>query len=222
MIYGFIPEWMAKENPAFAEAVSRYYSLSHGKVEDAAIGEVAWFAMAVNLLSRRDPLSGLDYGPLLRRIIVHLAKEQEVWSGNNYEYLQHQAEALRLHAEGRPHEWSFVEYIWEAYFFLRQRDGEDGEDGEGPSLPFKEEVRRKAALIRAFCEMGFRSALPDYLRWREVVLTKRQIEEIEQLQKHYLRKGTPRHWTRLLELAGLKGLPQQQAGGRRRCPLKNR
>ena len=43
---------MAAENPAFAEAVERYYSLAHGKRADPAGGKVAWRRMAIELLGR--------------------------------------------------------------------------------------------------------------------------------------------------------------------------
>ena len=57
---------MAEENPAFAAAVAVSYSLEHGKVADAAIGETAWRVMAAQLLARA-PLPGLDYAPFLAR-----------------------------------------------------------------------------------------------------------------------------------------------------------
>jgi hypothetical protein len=79
MIYGFVPSWMVKENPAFAEAVSRYYSLTQGKLRDAAIGEVAWRAMAEEML-RRSLLQGKDeqfYAPLIIRIVEGVIADQE-------------------------------------------------------------------------------------------------------------------------------------------------
>jgi len=215
MIYGHIPPWMAKENPAFAKAVSDFYSIEKGVGTAAAIGEAAWHLMAIDLLDR-DPLPSLAYGPLLGRVAVHIAREQEAWCNKDYDYLQRQTNALKLHIGGRIHEWTWVEYIWEAYYFLRMRDGSTSDD-KGSGLPFKDEVKRKAALVRAFCKLGFQSFLFAYLRWEETSLTRQQLERIEGLQKHYLRKGTSKHWRCLLELAGLKDLPQLQAGGRHHC-----
>jgi hypothetical protein len=157
MIYGHIIPWMAEERPAFAEAVSRYYSARHGKIADAAVGEVAWRAMAEGLMARDAPPA--PCGPLLARIAAGIAGDQEARAQRDHLYFERQAKALRALAakEERPeqHTRAPVEYVWEAYFFLRKRGREDS------PLPDKADVKRIAALIWAFADLGRSRSCPN-------------------------------------------------------------
>ena len=153
---------MAAEMPAFAEAVDRYYSARHGKLADAAIGETAWRAMAEELLTRDPPPAGLTYDPLLARLAAGMAAEQEARRKRDHRYLDRQAKAVKVLAEveelraaalkagAEPEQraWAPVEFVWEAYLFLRKRDG------EGSPLPTKAEVKQYAAFIWAFADLG--------------------------------------------------------------------
>ena len=107
------------------------------------------------------------------------------------------------------HQLSPVEFVFNAYVYLRQRDG------EGSALPTKGEVKRMAALFWAFNDCGLIEKLPGYL-WKNERLTERQFIRITGEQERHLRAETARDWARYLKEAGLGGLRQQQNGGTRR------
>jgi hypothetical protein len=215
---------MAAENPEFTQAVSRYYSTADGKLADAAIGETAWRAMAEELLAR-DPLpAGLTYGPLLARRAAGTAAEQGARRKRDHRYLDRQAKALKALAEveerqaaalkagAEPEQraWAPVEFVWEAYLFLRKRDG------EGSPLPTKADVKQYAALIWAFADLGLLGRkLPEYL-WQNRGLTEAETRKVLRQQARRLRPETNDDWTRYLKAAGLSGLPRRRAGGRPR------
>jgi hypothetical protein len=211
MIYGFITPWMAEEMPAFAEAVSRYYSARHGKIADAAVGEVAWRAMAEGLMARDAPPA--PCGPLLARIAAGIAGDQEARAQRDHRYFERQAKALRaLAAEeerSEQHTWAPVEYVWEAYFFLRKRGGEDS------PLPNKADGKRIAALIWAFADLGLLAKLPEYL-WQNRGLTEAETRKVLRQQARRARPETNNDWTRFFKAAGLSDLLRRRAGGRPR------
>jgi hypothetical protein len=211
VIYGHIEPWMARENPEFAEAVSRYYSLEHGRSENAAVGELAWWQMAEELLDRRPRLLGgaAYYGPLNSRAAAIRAADKAARQHKDDTYFRRMAAAVQTartneDSSGRP-----VEFLWEAYYFLRKRDGENS------PLPCKCDVKQLGALVWAFTDPKLLPKLGEYL-WQSRGLTEAEIRRVLRQQSWHLRSENERNWKRYIEDAGLKSLPQKQAGGRRR------
>ena len=148
-------------------------------------------------------------------------------SSCDHRYFARQAAALKRLAEAEEQEtqakrenrhfaypWAPVEFVWEAYFYLRKREG------PGTPLPSKREVRVQAALIWAFYDAGIAAKLPAYL-WENRGLTAREFRDIEARQKRRLRKAAGGTWALYFDAAGLNGLPQEQAGGVRKKQLRN-
>ena len=209
MTYGQITNWMTMENPEFSWAVHRYYSLEHGKTTNAAIGEIALYTVAEELLSVPNALENLDYcRPLHRLIAARFFRDREAYRRRDHRYFRRIADALQFLKEGE-HQLSPVEFVIEAYVYLRKRAG------EGSPLPSKSEVKRTAALFWAFNDCGLVEKLPGYL-WKNERLTERQFILITRQQERHLRAKTAQDWARYLKEAGLGGLRQQQNGGTRR------
>src|SRR5262249_51919595 len=197
MIYGHIPEWMVKENRAFARAVARYYSIEHGQRKAAARGELAHWQVAEKVADRSP--SALLYSLSVRARMGRAAREgdQDFWHSLH--------EVGRLSAkpdDGK--EPPMIEHIFEAYYFLRKRDA------EGSPLPSKAEVKNTAALIAAFCMEGLTAKLPEYL-WRDGRgLTEEQFQRIERVRKCLIEDKDPdtekprdHNWPERLAAAGL-------------------
>jgi hypothetical protein len=209
MIYGHIEQWMVDENPAFAEAVSRYYSLEHGKTQNAVSGELAWAQMAEELLDRPRLLyDAAYYGPLISRLVARIAANQAAERRKDARYFRSLATALET-SPTNDEPLHPVEFLWEAYLFLRKRDG------EGSPLPSKGDVKQHAALILAFADFELVDKLPEYL-WQKRGLTKLEIRNVLRRQTWHLRPEMERAWKRYLKAAGLASLAQKQAGGRKR------
>ena len=210
MTYGQITNWMMMENPEFSWAVHCYYSFDRGKATNAAFGEIALYAAADQLLSHvPNPLENMDYcGPLHRLIAARFFRDWEAYRRGDYKYFRRIADTLQLLKEGE-HQWSPVEFVIDAYVYLRKRDG------EGTALPTKGEVKGMAALFWAFNDCGLIEKLPGYL-WKNERLTERQFIRITRQQERHLRAETAQDWARYLKEAGLGGLRQQQKGGTRR------
>jgi hypothetical protein len=187
MTYDALEQWMIDENPSFAEAVEKYYSLPDGKA--AEYGEVVWWQSSGqtlrNLAARRDRWQAKDfvfYQQILARVHgIGRRISEAVWAGND-KYLRKLADCVRLirlrreHREERPEEYQFaaVEFVFEAYVFLRKRAlarrrhaRGDGKclpcDVKDLPLPRKKEVKTYAALIQAFAVAGLLHKLPKYL-----------------------------------------------------------
>jgi hypothetical protein len=206
MIYRYLPAWMEKENPAFVRAVTSYYSFEHGKLNNAAFGELGFCIRAEHQLRRcpNPPRKALK----LRWIRERNAKDQEARRKKDHRYFRRMADALQLLEKGE-HQWSPVEFVFNAYAYLRKRAG------EGSPLPSKGEVKRMAALFWAFSDCGLQEKLPEYL-WENAKLTERQFTQIRRHQERHLRVETARDWARYLKEVGLSGLQQRQNGGMRR------
>ena len=201
---------MARENPEFAEAVSRYYSLEHGRSKNAARGELAWARMAEELLDRPRLLGGAAYyGPLISRAAAIRAADKAARQHKDDAYLQRMAAALKALRTKEDSPRTPVEFLWEAYYFLRKRDGEHS------PLPFKGDVKQLGALVWAFTDPKLLPKLGEYL-WQSRGLTEAEIRRVLRQQSWHLRSENERNWKRYIEDAGLKSLPQKQAGGRRR------
>jgi hypothetical protein len=104
---------------------------------------------SVKQLLARAPLPRLDYAPLLARAAAGMAAEHEARARRDHRYFQGQAAALKRLAwaeeqkaqakrENRhfAYPWAPVEFVWEAYFYLRKREG------PGTPLPTKRGCRR--------------------------------------------------------------------------------
>ena len=101
----------------------------------------------------------------------------------------------------------FIEYIFEAYFFLRKRDG------EGSPLPTKQEVKNTAALIAAFHQGGLTAKLPGFL-WgisKLTELTEAEHRRVEGVKRSLL-DGHDHNWTQRLAAAGLGDLKRAKTG----------
>ena len=212
---------MIDENPSFAEAVQKYYSLPDGK--GAVFGEVAtWQACAQvlhNLAGRREHWRAKDllyYQEInlrLRRIEQRIT--EAVRAGND-KYLRRLAACVKLLRLQKKHpekyQFDAVEFIFEAYVFLQKRDG------KGSPLARKKEVKIYAALIQAFAATDLLSKLPKDL-WDRVNtqpmpgpgLTKSESERIIELQAHFLGPETEHVWTYRLKRAGLRDSLRQEA-----------
>jgi len=228
MIFGHIPQWMATENPAFALAVLQYYSIREGQKDRAIVGEIAYWQMSLELLSRMQPEPTWDqeqcslYFHLSARVQKQTDEVNEAVRANNYRYLRKLSACLKLIEERKkqaaqyPEDYQFepVEYIFEAYHFLRRRD-----KPKGLPLPTKREVKRTAAIIRAFDVTGLMRKLPKFL-WDPVRTQKmpgaeptdKEFNEIERLRKHYIRPESADEWTYYLDKAGLGKLKQESRG----------
>jgi hypothetical protein len=194
VIYDHIPRWVAEENPEFARAVSDYYSLEHGTVKSAARGELTWCAMAEEILSRPVP-PGRElayYGPLISRVAARAATDMAARQRGDANYFRRLAAAIEARAPakaaakaagieaadegGGVEEMRPTEFIFEAFRFLRIRDG------EGSCLPYKDDVKRHAALFMAFVNLELTEKLPLYL-WENRGLTEAQTRAVLQKAK---------------------------------------
>jgi hypothetical protein len=102
-----------------------------------------------------------------------------------------------------------TEFIFEAYCFLRKRDG------EGSPLPDKADVKQHAALMMAFVTLKLTAKLPLYL-WENRGLSDAQIRAVLEKQESYLGPDMKNQWTYHLKKAGLADLARRRAGGRPR------
>jgi hypothetical protein len=194
VIYGHIDPWMAEENPSFAEAVDRYYSVAHGNLNDAAIGEVAWRKMAGKLrrqLQLDDPLGG--------KLDAAMCKDQAAIERSDSNYSRRMAVAVAKKGAYRQRP---IEYIFESYVYLRRRGG------PGSPLPNKKEVKRIASLIWAFKDVGIMAKLSDYL-WRNTGLSQKEQNTVLSRQEHHLASRDKENWSYWLKCAGLSGLKRQ-------------
>ena len=209
MILGFIPRWVAEENPEFARAVSEYYSLEHGMVKNAARGELAWDAMAAKFLLTHAVFRDADpafYGPFVNRVVSHAMGQMEALQRGDANYFRCRAAALEALPGSGAEDMRLREFIFEAFCFLRKRDG------EGSPLPYKDDVKRFAALFMAFVNLKLTAKLRLYL-WENRGLTDAQSEKVLQKQKYYLEMS---QWTYHLSEAGLGKLRRRPRGGRPR------
>jgi hypothetical protein len=204
MIYGHVEQWKQDENPSFARAVAEFYSLREGQTNSAAVGEVRYWRLAWELVSRvssddmwtRD--DGAFYGPLLARIERETRKMREAVRSGDWRHLTKLAACVRLldrqQIKGSSDPLKAVEYVFEAYYFLRKRGG------KGSRLPTKREVRNCAALIEAFHIERLNSKLPGFL-WYNRGLTEREFGRVERLRKLWMDRSYDRIWTDRLEKA---------------------
>jgi hypothetical protein len=214
MTYEMLEKWMIEENPSFAKAVEKYYSLPRGK--GAAIGEVrSWQALAQvlqNLASRREHWRAKDflfYQEITARLRSIEHRITEAVRAGDDKYLRRLAACVKLLRlrKKQPEKYQFdsIEFVFEAYVFLRKRDG------KGSPLPRKKEVKTYAALIQAFAATGLLDKLPKYL-WDPVRsepmagpgLTPKEFDRIRELQAKFLRPETEPAWTYRWKQAGLK------------------
>jgi hypothetical protein len=238
MTYNALEQWMTDENPSFAAVVERYYSLPDGKA--AEYGEVVWWQSSGqvlrNLESRRAHWRAKDflfYNEILARLhSIESRISEAVWAGND-KYLRRLAACVRLirlrEEHPKPYEFDSIEYVFEAYVFLRKRalarrrrargDGKClPSDVKDLPLPTKKEVKTYAALIWAFATAGLLDKLPKYL-WdpeRDEPmeggrLTKQQQERISKKQAGFLRPENDHAWTNRLDRAGLKNSLRQDS-----------
>jgi hypothetical protein len=201
VIYGFIEPWMAEEKPSFAKAVERYYSLEHGTINDAAIGEVATRRAAGKWLARKQDLDDEDIARigLLARAMLG---DQAAIERSDRNYFRRLAAAIAKKGTYRQRP---VEYLFEAYLYLRRRAG------QGSPLPNKREVKQIAALIWAFADVGIMVKLPAYL-WHNTSLTSAQEKTVLYRQEQHLSGKDGKKWTDYLERAGLDDLAQARRG----------
>jgi hypothetical protein len=204
MIYGHVPRWMALENPEFDEAVTRYYSFQHGKRRAAALGEIAHMRVACELRDR--DLSACP-APLEARLSVFMRQIQGALRSGSKTWFRRLTATLKKE-EAFIHDMEPVEYLFEAYFFLRKRDG------QGSSLPTKTEVRRMAILIRSFYDCNLQLKLARHL-WGGSELTEPELSRIDKRRRWYTRaddadarQGAISNWTRHFKSAGLSALEQ--------------
>jgi hypothetical protein len=197
MIYGHIPDWMREENAAFARAVEYYYSIEHGQRKAAVKGELALWQVAEKVADRHPsaPLYSLGTSARMRRA-VHEGDEN---------YLHSLRECVRLSRKSKPDNEEnppMIEHIFEAYYFLRKRDG------KGSPLPTKAEVKKTAAIIAAFHEVRLTAKLHDFL-WHHRGLTEKQFERVVDVREQLLDERS-HHWPRRLAEGGLADLPQKR------------
>ena len=210
---------MIEDNPSFAQALKRYYSLPDGK--GAVLGEVTWWQASgkvlKNLADRRAVWRERDhqiYQETTTRLRgIERRITQAVWAQDD-KYLRKLAacvKVLRLRKE-HPEKYEFVplEFVFEAYHFLRKRDG------KGSVLPRKKDVKRMAALIQAFASTNLLDKLPKYLWDRERSqpmsgpgVTDKEFSRIRELQESFLSPETEKVWTYRLNQAGLSHLRQE-------------
>ena len=129
-------------------------------------------------------------------------------------FLHSLREVVRLSRKTKPDDEedpTFIEYIFEAYYFLRRRDG------EGSPLPTKAEVKNTAALIAAFYKEGLVAKLSGFL-WNRSKLTDDEFRRVAAMQLRLL-KGRNKNgrlrdhgWPQRLAAAGLSDLPQKKRG----------
>jgi hypothetical protein len=197
MIYGHIERWIAEENPSLAEAVDRYYSVAHGTLNDAAIGEIAARKAAGQWRARRQGPDDEDIalvGLLAKAMFVDQAALER--GDSNYFRRLAAAVAKKGRYRHRP-----VEYVFEAYLYLRRRAG------QGSPLPNKRQVKQIASLIWAFKDFGIMRKLPEYL-WRNTGLSPKELATVAHLQEQHLASKNKENWSAYLAAAGLKGLRQ--------------
>ena len=199
MIYGHIEPWMADENPAFTEAVRAYYSLEHGTRNDAAIGEIAARKMAGELL-KRGQLEDLDRVALLGQLAAAMLKDQAAIERGDGNYFRRLSFVLD---HGGSYQHDPIEYIFEAYLYLRRRAG------QGSPLPTKREVKQIASLIWAFKDVGIMSKLAEYL-WRNTGLSSKELSTVLYRQEQHLAGKDKENWAYWLKQAGLSGLKQSR------------
>jgi hypothetical protein len=207
MIYGHIPVWMREENPAFWSAVLRHYSIEYGSRKAAALGELAFWRICEQTLSR--PLVPVIH-VLLRAMKYVLPRRQRVWKAvgeTDSKFLRRVWGAMEAfqqeHIEAH---LADIEYIFEAYYFLRKRDG------EGSPLPNKHEVVNMACEIEALFQLGLKDKIPQWL-WRQRGLTGPQAEAVLARKETLLGDDrVDRQWRRRLKTAGLDGLPSKPRG----------
>jgi hypothetical protein len=218
MTYDGLEQWMIDENPSFAQAVERYYSLPDGK--GAIFGEVGWWqgsGQVLQSLARHRKYWRADDFQHYREITARIRRiehriTEAVWAQDD-KYLRKLAACVKLLKVQNEHpekyQFDAIEFVFEAYVFLRKRDG------KGSPLPRKKEVKNYAALIQAFSATGLLSKLPKFL-WDPVRdepmdgpgLTAQEFERIEELRTWYLRPEAEPGWTYRLRQAGLKHLRQ--------------
>jgi hypothetical protein len=191
-----------KENPAFACAVARYYSVEHGQRKAAVKGQLALWRAAEKIADRHP--SALRYSlSIIARV------RRAVREGDNGYLARFARAALSAKPDDEKH-LSFVEYIFDAYYFLRKRDG------EGSPLPTKAEVKNTAAIIAAFDVEGLTAKLHDYV-WHERGLTEKEFQRVEGVRKYLVEDKDPEtnkprdhNWPERLAAAGLSDLPQKR------------
>ena len=199
MIYLHIPAWMAEENPAFAAAVARYYSVAHGQRYDAAGGEVAARRMVTELLER-----GYHRPALVATLAAWITADQEAWARGDHAYFRRVSRALaREWGKGEARAQDPIKYMFEAYFYLRKRAG------EGSPLPYKQEVKQIAALIWAFRDGGILAKLSEYL-WHNTGLTAKELAAVLARQEQILGHHNKELWAYWLRRAGLAKLRQRR------------
>jgi hypothetical protein len=197
MIYGHVPYWMALENPAFDEAVTRYYSFEHGSRHAAQKGELALVRVAIELLHR--DLAAPLLARLAARVGAFTCRMAEAFRPGREGWFRRLDATLA--SENELHETEPVEYLFEAYFFLRKQSG------PGSPLPTKSEVRQKAILIRSFYDCNLQHKLAQHL-WGESELTEAELAHIERRRKSHAWQAAFRSWTRYFKTAGLSALDQ--------------
>lgn len=141
MTYDMLEPWMIDENPSFAEAVQKYYSLPDGK--GAVFGEVAtWQACAQALHNLASPPATeaneaeakqwrtkdlFYYQEIMLRVRYIEQRITEAVRVGNDKYLRRLAACVKLLSLQKKHpekyQFNNIEFIFEAYVFLRKRDG---------------------------------------------------------------------------------------------------
>jgi hypothetical protein len=201
MIYGYLTEWMVKENPSFAREVARYYSIEHGRRKAAVEGELANWQAAEQIVNRNQPKTL----PVLLRLWSARARAGRAVREGDEGFLHSLREVVRLSRKSKHDEKNprFIEYIFEAYYFLRKRDG------EGSPLPPKQKVKNTAAIIAAFQMEGLTAKLSAYLWHRpKSKLTDDEFRRVEGVRKSLLDERD-HNWTQRLAEAGLGNLPRK-------------
>ena len=183
MIYFLIEPWMAEENPAFAAAVDRFYSIAHGTLNDAAIGEVALRRLAKKRL--------LERGYIAPDLAAKLAAwvEADLKALDDPNYFRRMAAAVAKKGVYRQHP---IEYVFEGYRYLRRREG------PGSPLPNKKEVKRIASLIWAFKDVGIIAKLPEYLG-DNTGLSQKEQNTVLSRQEHHLASRDKENWSVLAQ-----------------------
>jgi len=198
VIYGFIEPWMEEENPSFAKAVDRHYSVAHGNLNDASIGEVATRRAAGKWLARKQDLDDEDIARLGLLVKAMLGDQAALERGES-NYFRRMAAAVSKKGKYRQRP---IEYVFESYLYLRRREG------QGSPLPTKRDVKKIASLIWAFADVGIlKKKLPAYL-WHNTELSPKELDAVAHLQEQHFASKNKENWPRYLAAAGLKGLPQ--------------
>jgi hypothetical protein len=192
--------------------------LRDGRGDAAAVGQVAYWHAAETLLSylpqypetwnleQRELMT-----PHLQRVRILVHEVRAAVRTLDYRYLRKLADAVQAQKKGLKKDDGLedIEYIFEAFLFLRNRDG------QGSPLPLKGEVKSYAALIRAFKNRNLMGKLPKFF-WDPFrttpmpgpALTDREFDEVNGVQQDYLKKRRPNYWTDLFRNAGLRKLQQ--------------